>query len=100
MTQTKILLIATCAGLVFTLVGLITFCLSWHFFDVWGGPIPGYGILLYPAKLSLVYLWHPLFTEEIDMLPKLALMLVGQFTVVSFVTAISLFCLKRVIVGR
>jgi hypothetical protein len=57
-------------------------------FDFIGGPLPGYQIALFPANLSLIYIWHPLFTEEIALLPKLALMLLGQFVFVSIIAAI------------
>lgn len=47
--------------------------------------MPGYQILLFPGNLTLEYLWHPLFTEEINLLPKLAMVLVGQFVLVTLV---------------
>lgn len=76
-------------AIVAVIVGLITFTLSWILFDYFHGPIPGYDVLLFPANLSLVYLWHPLFTEEVNLLPKLGLMMIGQFVCVySFVEVI------------
>ncbi len=63
-------------------VGLITFSLSWQFYEYWGGPLPGYDILLFPGNLSLIYLWYPLFSEEVALYPKLTLLLIGQFSLV------------------
>lgn len=80
MTAVKISIFS---GLIGTAIGLITFILHWNFFDIIGGPLPGYQFLLFPARMTLIYFWHPLFTEEISLLPKLAMMLVGQFTLVS-----------------
>jgi len=76
----SVLQIPLYSGAVAALVGLITFTLRWN---LWDGPMPGYQILLFPGKLSLTYIWHPLFTEEIDLLPKLGLQLLGQFFFVS-----------------
>ncbi|WP_395345310.1 hypothetical protein PN836_010185 [Ningiella sp. W23] len=78
--------IALYAALAAVLIGLITFSLSWNFFDYWGGPIFGYSVLLFPGNLSLVYFWHPIFTEEVDLLPKLAMLLTGQFVLVYLFT--------------
>lgn len=88
------------SGLIATLIGFFTFLLSWNLFDVIGGPLPGYNILLFPANLTLIYFWHPLFTEEIALLPKLAMMLVGQFVIVSGVAATSVSLLSKVFNGR
>jgi hypothetical protein len=77
--------IAICAGLVALVIGLVAFTLSWNFWDFWGGPLPGYRIFLYPGNLTLIYVWHPLFTEELAFWPKLVLLLFGQFVVVSCV---------------
>jgi hypothetical protein len=79
----KTITIALYAGVAAVFIGLITFTLSWHFYDFLNGPIPGYNIFLYPANQTLIYVWHPLFTEEVDLLPKLGLMLFGQFVVVT-----------------
>ncbi|WP_034475039.1 hypothetical protein [Aestuariibacter salexigens] len=65
----------------------MAFLLSWHLWDVWQGPVPGYQIWLWPANLSLVYLWHPWLTEEIALLPKLTLMLCSQFVMVTLLSA-------------
>lgn len=83
-------------GLVATAVGLVTFTLSWNFFELWQGPVPGYHVLLFPGNLSLTYIWHPLFTEEIDLIPKLVLMLIGQFAIVTFVVAVVQFVILKV----
>ena len=65
-----------------TLIGLITFNLNWTLYDYFEGPLPGYDVLLFPGNLSLVYFWHPLFTEEVALLPKLGMILIGQFVLV------------------
>lgn len=74
--------IALCAAVVATVIGLIAFTLSWNLWDFWGGPMPGLQLLLLPGNLTLIYIWHPLLTEEINFWPKLALLLFGQFVVV------------------
>lgn len=91
----KTIHIAAFSGLIATIIGLVTFTLSWHFFEFWGGPIPGYSILLYPGNISLIYLWHPLLTEEINLLPKLSLILLGQFTVVTTSVAIAVTSFRK-----
>ena len=70
-------------GGVATLIGLLAFILSWHFYDFWGGPVPGYEVFLFAGNLGLVYIWHPLLTEEINLYPKLGLILVSQFMLVT-----------------
>ena len=77
------------AGVLAAIVGLITFVLSWNFYDFWGGPMPGYRLLLFPGNVSLIYVWHPLFTEEVDLYPKLALILIGQFFIVTTVAEVT-----------
>lgn len=77
--------VAICAGLIALIVGLIVFTANWN---VWGGGMPGYGFFLFPGNLTLIYVWHPLFTEELDFWPKLGLLLFGQFTVVTFFVAV------------
>ncbi|MFC4701609.1 hypothetical protein ACFO4O_15750 [Glaciecola siphonariae] len=74
--------LALYSALIATLLALVTFTLSWNFYDYWGGPIFGYGVILFPGNLSLVYFWHPLFSEEIDLIPKLLMILTGQFVLV------------------
>ena len=80
-------------GITATIIGLVTFTLSWQFYEYWGGPMPGYDFLLFPGNMTLVYIWHPLLTEEIDLYPTLVLILIGQFIVVSS----SVFIIKYLI---
>ena len=82
MNRYKTSTIAMFSGTAAVVIGLVVFTLSWNLWDFWGGPMPGYQLLLYPGHLTLVYIWHPLLTEEINFWPKLALMLLGQFVVV------------------
>nr|WP_136250621.1 hypothetical protein [Ningiella ruwaisensis] len=82
-------------GLLASLIGLVTFVLNWNFFDVIGGPLPGYQIFLFPGNQSLVYIWHPLFTEEMGMYQKLGLMLFSQFMIVAIVAEIIQRLVKR-----
>ncbi|WP_100643724.1 hypothetical protein [Alteromonas facilis] len=82
-------------GIAASSVGLIAFILHWTLWDVWGGPLPGYNILLFPGNLTLSYIWHPLFTEELPLVPKVSLILLGQFVVVTCVTAILRILFKR-----
>ena len=70
------------SGVAAVVIGLVAFTLSWNLWDFWGGPMPGLQVLLFPGNLTLIYIWHPLFTEEINFWPKLALLLCGQFVVV------------------
>lgn len=79
-------------GAVSTIIGLIVFTLNWQFWDLWNEPIPGYQVLLFPGNVSLVYFWHPLFTEEVNLLPKLLMILTGQF-VISTCVFVVLRCL-------
>ena len=95
MSQLKTSTIAMLSGAVAAAIGLIAFALSWNFWDLWGGPMPGFQVLLYPGNLSLVYVWHPLFTEEINFWPKLALHMVGQFSLVACTTAVLTTMVKR-----
>ncbi|MBW8190687.1 hypothetical protein K0504_06530 [Neiella marina] len=75
--------LALYSGLIAAVIGLIAFTLSWNLFDVLNGPLPGYRVLLFPGNLTLTYIWHPLFSEEVNFWPKLTMLLFGQFTVVS-----------------
>lgn len=59
------------AGIIAVIIGLIAFTLSWNLWDVWGGPLQGYKEYLFPGNLTLIYIWHPLFTEEVSCWPKL-----------------------------
>lgn len=72
------------------------FTLSWNFYEFWDGPMPGYEILLFLGNLTLVYVWHPLFTEEVDLYPKLALILLGQFLIVTGVAQALKFIIQIV----
>lgn len=58
--------------------------------------MPGYEILLFLGNLTLVYVWHPLFTEEVDLYPKLALILLGQFLIVTGVAQALKFIIQIV----
>jgi hypothetical protein len=87
--------LALLAGALATFIGAITFGLSWNLWDMIGGPLPGYKILLFPANMTLIYIWHPLFTEELAFWPKLSLMLVGQFTFVTVIVASIMGLIKR-----
>ncbi len=74
-----------------TILGLIAFVLNWNFFD---GNMSGYQILLFPGNLTLTYIWHPLFTEELNFWLKLKFLLFGQFGVVLICTRLILKALK------
>ena len=83
-------------GLVATLMGLLAFLMNWYLWDFWGGPFPGYDVLLFPGNLSLIYIWHPLFTEEIALYPKLGLMLLAQFIFVAVIGMIIKILIEKV----
>jgi hypothetical protein len=70
-------------GLVAVIISAISFSLSWNLWDFFDGPLPGYQVVLFPGNLTLIYFWHPIFTEEVNLWPKLAMLLFGQFTIVS-----------------
>ena len=95
MSQLKTSTIAMLSGALSVVIGLVAFTLSWNFWDFWGGPMPGIQVLLYPGNLSLVYVWHPLFTEEINFWPKLVLQMVGQFSVVASAAAVVTLIARR-----
>lgn len=82
-------------GLLASIVGLVVFTLNWNFFDVVGGPFPGYKILLFPGNQSLVYILHPIFTEEMGLYQKLTLMLFSQFVSVAIVAEFTQRLVKR-----
>ncbi|WP_206674664.1 hypothetical protein, partial [Rheinheimera pleomorphica] len=88
MKHLKPLNIALKFGVGAVVVGLLAFALSWNLWDFWGGPMPGIELLLFPGNITLVYIWHPLFTEEVYFWPKLFLLMLGQFLVVTFVVAL------------
>lgn len=83
------------AGIMAVIIGLIAFTLSWNLWDVWGGPLPGYKVYLFPGNLTLIYVWHPLFTEEVNFWPKLGLLMLGQFTVVTCFSVIVISLIKK-----
>ena len=74
--------VASISGLIGLLVGLVAFTVNWI---AYGGGMPGYNALLLPGNMSLIYIWHPIFTEEIDFWPKLVLQSFGQFGIVAVV---------------
>lgn len=92
MKQLKALTIGIYAGLAAAMLGLLMFSVSWYLWDVIDGPLPGYEFVLAPGNLTLIYIWHPLFTEEINFWPKLLLLMLGQFVVV----ALASVCVMRV----
>jgi len=85
------------SGLIATIIGLIALSLSWNLWEFFSGPLPGYQILLFPGNLSLIYFWHPIFTEEVNFWPKLLMLLCGQFVVVSCIVAILIKLKNRLI---
>ena len=97
MNQTKTIKVAIFSGTFALLIGLVAFTINWN---VYGGGMPGYNIFLFPGNLSLVYVWHPLFTEEIDFWNKLVLHSLGQFSFVAFLAAIISSGVKRVLRAR
>ena len=87
----KTIKIATKIGLLSVFIGLVFFVLNQYLFDVAGKPVWGYQIALLPGNLSLTYFWHPLLTEEINFVAKLGLLLLGQFILVTAVSAAILY---------
>ncbi len=79
---------AVYCGVVATMIGLIAFTISWNTWELWNGPLPGYQFFLFPGNLSLIYFWHPIFTEEVNLWPKLLMLLSGQFFVTTSVVVI------------
>ena len=96
MNQVKATTIAVYAGLISVVIGLVAFALSWNFWDFWGGPMPGIDAVLFPGNLTLIYVWHPLFTEEVNFWPKLALHMFGQFFVVTCLVMLCVSAVRRV----
>lgn len=97
MMNTRTTTIAVYAGFISVIIGAATFALSWNLYDILGGPMPGTKVLLFPGSLTLIYVWHPLFTEEINFWPKFALQMFGQFFVVTTVTMFSAGLAKRIL---
>lgn len=87
------------AGLAATVLGLLFFIGNRLLFDFNGGPIWGYYLVLLPGNLSLNYVWHPLFTEEINFWPKLILLLIGQFSTVSGIV-LGVLLIKQKLTGK
>lgn len=84
-------------GVIGAVLGLITFVLSWQFWDVWGQPVPGYHWILAPANWSLMWVWHPLLSEEIALVPKLTLMILSQFALLTLCAYLIVWLIGRVI---
>lgn len=84
-------------GLIAAFIGLIAFSLSWNLWFFFDGPLPGYQFFLFPGNLTLIYFWHPLFTEEVNFWPKLFMLLFGQFSVVTALTTVIKNILNKVI---
>jgi len=95
MNTSKPITVALYAGSIATVVGAIIFFLSWNFWEYFEGPIPGYQFFMFPGNLTLIHFWHPLFTEEVNFWPKLAMLLLGQFVVVSSVTATCIYIANK-----
>ena len=87
-------------GIAAAVIGLSTFLIHWFFWEVRGGPLAGYNLLLGPGNLALTYIWHPLFTEELSLAPKVALMLFGQFALVSGIVEIGHRFINRIFKSR
>jgi len=95
MNNMKTTTIAVCAGVIAVVIGLGAFALSWNLYDFRGGPMPGIQVLLFPGNLTLIYVWHPLFTEEINFWPKFVLHMFGQFFVVTFTVLLCVSLVKK-----
>ena len=100
MMNTKTTTIAVYAGLISVIIGAVTFALSWNLYDVLGGPMPGTKVLLFPGSLTLIYVWHPLFTEEINFWAKFALQMFGQFFVVTTMTMLCVGLTQKLFASR
>tara|TARA_B100002019_G_scaffold293138_1_gene318955 strand:- start:5466 stop:5792 length:327 start_codon:yes stop_codon:yes gene_type:complete len=96
MITRKTITLAVHAGLLAVILGAAMFALSWYFYDALGGPMPGTQVVLFPGHLSLVYVWHPLFTEEINFWPKFTLQMFGQFSIVTVTAMVCVGIAKRV----
>lgn len=96
MKNTNSIYKALLTGSIASLIGLLTFTLNHQLIDHLGGPIPGYQVILLPGNLSLIYFWHPIFTEEVNFWPKLIMLLTGQLSLVAGITYLSSALLCRV----
>lgn len=83
MNVSKPIIVAINCGVGAALIGLLAFTINWHAYDHIGKPLASYQFFLFPGNLTLQYIWHPIFTEEISFWLKLMLLLIGQFLVVS-----------------
>ncbi|AOS96934.1 hypothetical protein AUP74_01497 [Microbulbifer aggregans] len=92
MSQLNTMALAGYTGLAALVVGLISFAINWN---VYGGGMTGYEILLFPGNLTLKYVWHPLFTDEINFWPKLVLHSLGQFSIVSLFAGLVVSLLRK-----
>ncbi len=88
MNLSKPVKIAMFYGVITVFIGLIAFSLSWNLWEFFDGPLPGYRVFLFPGNLTLTYFWHPIFTEEVNFWPKLFMLLLGQFIVVTSCVAV------------
>jgi len=88
MNISKPIATAIYSGVIASIIGAIAFSLSWNLWEFFEGPLPGYQFFLFPGNLTLIYFWHPLFTEEVNFWPKLFMLLLGQFVVVTSVVAL------------
>ena len=86
MNLSKSVKVSIYSGIFAMVMGLTVFALSWNLWDFFDGPLPGYRVFLFPGNLTLRYFWHPIFTEEMDLWPKLFMLLLGQFVVVASCT--------------
>ena len=75
MNLSKSFSIGVYSGVIATVIGLIAFTISWNFWAFFEGPLPGGQVFLFPGNLTLLYFWHPLFTEEVNFWPKLLMLL-------------------------
>jgi len=97
MNLSKSVTIGIYSGGIATIIGLIAFSLSWNLSEFFGGAVPGYQVLLLPGNLTLVYFWHPLFTEEVSFWPKLVMLLFGQFIVVTGIVTLVVHITKKLV---
>jgi hypothetical protein len=95
MIISKSVIFAIYSGFFAVAIELIAFSVSWNSWAFFGGPLPGYQIFLFPGNLTLIYFWHPIFTEEVNFWPKLFMLLFGQFLVVTSCVAMITSLKKR-----
>lgn len=95
MKLSKSAVIGVYSGLIATIIGLGAFAISWNSWELFNGPLPGYQFFIFPGNLTLIYFWHPIFTEEVNFWPKLVMLLFGQFTVVTGIAALIAYIKNR-----